>query len=70
MSNGFIVVGIISSPFWVIGLLVAWLGAATCSAQATKMGFESSWGPLQDCMIKVNGRFVPLSAYKVIQPHP
>lgn len=36
--------------------------AAACSAQAEKMGFEHSFSPLQDCMVRVNGRWIFIDA--------
>ena len=41
--------------------------AATCATQASKMGFEHSWGPLQDCMILVDGHWIPIGSYRVIK---
>lgn len=40
--------------------LCMWLAEASCTSQASKMGVEHSWGPLQDCMIMVDDRWEPL----------
>lgn len=39
----------------------------TCSAKASKMGFEKSYGPFQGCMIKVKDRWVPIEKYRVAE---
>lgn len=41
-----------------------WFDSASCHATATKMGFESSWGVLQDCQIKTSDGWVPLRSYR------
>lgn len=49
------------------GAPVAALESYACSSQANKMRLEHSWGPLQDCMVRVDGRWLPLANYRVIQ---
>ena len=54
-----VIVGVLG----VAGVLVAlcmWLAAASCASQASRMGVEHSWGPLQDCMIRTDDRWEPL----------
>lgn len=36
-----------------------------CRSMASAMEFDYSWGPLQGCMIEVDGRWVPLQNYRV-----
>lgn len=38
---------------------------AECKSKAKKQGFECSWGVLQGCQIKVDGRWVEYSKYRV-----
>jgi hypothetical protein len=51
---------IISAP----ALMLAY---AACASQASKMELDHSWGPLQDCMVKVDGKWMPLDSYKVVK---
>lgn len=37
-----------------------------CEARAAAMRFESDYGPLQGCMIKVGERWIPIESYRVI----
>jgi|HubBroStandDraft_6_1064221.scaffolds.fasta_scaffold00056_76 hypothetical protein len=39
------------------------LSSAVCTAQASRMQLEYSWGPLQDCMVKVDGKWTPMRRY-------
>ena len=50
----------------IIGGMMA-LARSSCHAQADAMSVNWSWGPLQDCMIVVDGKNIPLSAYKVVK---
>lgn len=36
-----------------------------CKAKAKKMGFESDWGPVQGCMIKVKGQWIDINKYRI-----
>lgn len=62
--------------FGVIGIIVIpaiWLSAASCASQARAMGLEYSYGPLQDCMVKVDGQVIPLDQYATVRltrPNP
>lgn len=68
-------------PITVIGVLLIGLLAllmvpvgfvtyAACGSQATKMDLQYSWGPLQDCMVNVDGKWMLLDSYKVIRVRP
>lgn len=46
--------------------IAMWGAYATCGSQSSKMGLEYSWGPLQDCMVKVDGSWMMLDSYKLI----
>lgn len=53
----------ISAPFY--------LGARySCGVQAEAMGMNWSYGLWQDCMIVVDGRSIPITAYKVVKVAP
>lgn len=43
-----------------------WLESAKCSSQADLMALEHSYGPIQGCMVKVNGRWLPLKAIREV----
>ena len=38
-----------------------------CVAQSKLMGFEWSYGLVQDCMINVNGTWIPIDNYRLFQ---
>ena len=38
----------------------------SCDSRATKMGMPFSYGLLEGCMVRVEGRWVPIEAYRVI----
>lgn len=40
--------------------------SAVCHIKARAMGKDCTWGPLQGCMIQVNGAWVPLEAYRTV----
>ncbi len=40
------------------------ISAYACKAQADTMHVEWSYGPFQDCMVKVGGGFIPLANYR------
>jgi hypothetical protein len=52
----------------VIALVTIWFASAQCSSKATLMQVEHSYGPLQGCMVKVNGRWLPLQAVREVNP--
>ena len=54
---------------FVVGF-VALLANATCTSRSSIMGLQSSWGILQDCMVQVDGKWMPLDSYKVIRIRP
>ena len=43
------------------------LDRSSCYSQADAMSVNWSWGILQGCMIVVDGKNIPLSAYKVVK---
>lgn len=48
--------------------LLCWpLLALDCRVKANVMGLERSYGPIQGCMIKVNGKYIPLESYRVVR---
>lgn len=38
-----------------------------CKSKAKKMGFESDWGPIQGCMIKVHGKWIDINKYRIAE---
>lgn len=43
------------------------LNEASCRSKAQKMGFECDWSIATNCMINVNGKWMPIKAYRVIE---
>lgn len=43
---------------------------ASCRGQSEAMGVSWSWGAWRGCMIVVDGKNIPLSAYKVVKIAP
>ena len=39
----------------------------SCRSKAQKMGFECDWGIEYGCMINVNGKWMPIKAYRVME---
>lgn len=39
----------------------------SCRSKAQKMGFECDWSIATDCMINVNGKWMPIKAYRVME---
>jgi hypothetical protein len=39
----------------------------SCDSKASTMGFESNYGPVQGCMIKVKGAWIPVESYRTLQ---
>lgn len=65
---------VFGSIFSVIGLLIGGaialdnsLAESRCANTAAAMGVEYRYSMNMPCMVKANGQFVPLSAFKVIQ---
>ena len=61
---------IIATTAVIIILLIAagvFFTEAQCKAKAEKMGFECDWGFIQGCMIKVNGKWMSMESYRVIE---
>lgn len=52
---------VLASPF--VGAAL-WMASTSCASQAHKMELEYSWGPLQDCMVKVDDKWMLLSSYQ------
>jgi len=42
-------------------------GYIQCKAKAKKMGFESDWGMIQGCMIKVHGQWIDINKYRIAE---
>lgn len=74
MSEGAILCGIFVGAL--VGIcapifgLAAWINSAQCASQSSKMELESSWGMLQDCMVRVDGKWMLLDSYKVVKLRP
>ena len=47
--------------------LALYADRASCHATAEAMDVNWSWGVWQSCMIMVDGKSIPLSAYKVVK---
>lgn len=61
---------------WGIGLVFMalifgaslWFASYQCGTMARVMGFRSSWGPVQGCMIEhAPGKWVPIERFRVIE---
>jgi hypothetical protein len=37
-----------------------WLDSSMCSSKANAMKLERSWGPLQGCIVKYHGEYIPI----------
>ena len=45
------------------------VGSYKCSSRTSMMGLESSWGPIQGCMVKTKKRgWMPIEALREIDP--
>jgi len=60
-----------NAEFWVPVTMVAFVlavglsvSALSCHSRWVKSGYETSWGPLQGCNIKVDGRWIPEDRYR------
>lgn len=50
----------------IIGLGV-WATSTSCRQQADVMGVEHQWGFFTDCMVKIDGKWIPLSSYVSVE---
>jgi hypothetical protein len=51
----------------VSGLVWLAIDTASCYSQARKMGFNSSWGPLQGCMVEFKpGKWIAIERYRAV----
>lgn len=72
-DEGRILIAITAIVGGVFAILVGVAMIATyagCGSQASKMELEYSWGPLQDCMVRVDGKWMLLDSYKVVRLRP
>lgn len=65
-----IMFGVLLLAVMVIGIPVALAARGACASQAAKMDVPYSWGPLQDCMVQIDGKWILLDAYKVVKVRP
>lgn len=65
--NDFVVIGLLAVVGFVglMGLAIAGENYK-CSSRAELMQLEKSYGPLQGCMVKVRGKWLPLSAIREV----
>jgi hypothetical protein len=47
--------------------LAMWVSAVTCSSQSEKMKMQSSWGPLQGCMVKAPRGWMPIESVRDVE---
>lgn len=47
--------------------LMFWFSSSKCHAQWDGSQFEVRWGPMESCMIKVNGQWIPAANYREIK---
>jgi len=69
---GFIGAALLGALLFVAGLfavanLMSRLG---CEATAAQMGVEHRYSVWTDCMVRVDERWIPLDAYKVVKVRP
>lgn len=66
MSDGWIITAV--GVLIMVGgiLLIGTLDYAECRAKTNMMQVERSWGPLQGCMIKHKGQWIPLDRFRVL----
>lgn len=68
MNNTENIINAIVTAFVILLIASAvYFGKLQCSAKAEKMGFECDWGVVQGCMIKVNGKWMSMESYRVIE---
>lgn len=65
-----LIVCIFAGIFLAFAIPISTVFYFACNSQASKMELEHSFGPLQDCMVKVDGKWMPLASYKVIITRP
>ena len=62
MTQAFVSVVMLVLAFVAIYLLSTW----SCSAKADAMQLPHDYAVLQGCMIKVEGRWIPLESYRTV----
>ena len=65
-DENIVILGFFAAAFAAIIALVAMLDKATCYSKSSAMGLDSRWGVLTGCMVKVDGRYVPLDAIRYV----
>ena len=67
--GGLILAVIISIVIFAIIIgIAAWLSSASCDKIAEQMGLPHQWSILTECMIQVDGTWLPLDRYIVNAP--
>lgn len=51
----------------IIGL-ASWASRVSCNERATIMGLEHSYSLMTDCMVKYEGRWIPLHNVRAVAP--
>lgn len=64
-----VVMGILACVFVPLFTLGAVADKASCSATASKMRLEHSWGIMQGCMVNVRGQWYPIGAVQYTNGH-
>lgn len=64
------VVGIVLALALSIGTSAMWVVKTKCRNQANNMGFPYSWSVTSACMIQVEGRWVSIENYRIVQQVP
>lgn len=52
---------------WVIVVIfgaLLWLSSVKCASRWEQSGFETSYGPLQGCLVRHDGRWIPEENYR------
>lgn len=66
MEDVFIAIGTIV----ILALSIAagiWLSSASCYAKWEKAGYETSYGPMQGCMVRVGGKWIPVETIRDVE---
>ena len=66
MDESIVILGFFAAAFAAIIALAALLDKASCDSKSSAMGLYSRWGMLTGCMVKVDGRYVPLGAIRYV----
>lgn len=67
MREFFIAWLLLTGLFTVMFLAVYTVEGLKCEAQAQEMGVAYKWGYWTGCMVEVNGRFIPLKNYRMLE---